>query len=384
MTPADHSQPEPDLDSDGFSTDIEREDLGGERAGKPFDPELVDVRTRHLSVTEMLSQIERGMIGLAPGFRRGGVWTDVRQSRLIESMLLRIPIGGIFAAEDKSDDWIVVDGVQRLVAIARFIDADLAGGSVLRLSGLEYIDFDGASYEDLSIQLRRRLDETELTFHLIGRNAAHREKINIISRVSAGREPMTAQELRHAMIPGPARDLLKELAESPEFLEATGRSARDLRMSDREMVLRFVAFHWTDPAEYDHGDLEDFLRTVMEYLNGRDREEADLLRRDFVRAMRAASDIFGAYAFRKITGDRPRRGRINKALFEAVAVNLARRGDDEVRRLANDRLRVRARLADLLEHVDFSDAITGTTGIPAKVRTRFGYIDKLFHEVTDA
>ncbi|MBK0297008.1 DUF262 domain-containing protein, partial [Bacillus sp. S34] len=86
---------------------------------------------------------------LAPDFqRKSGIWTNQRQSRLIESLLLRIPLPTLYAAEDENEVWAVVDGVQRLTTITRFMAPESIGAEPLILTGLEYLrdQYEGKSF----------------------------------------------------------------------------------------------------------------------------------------------------------------------------------------------------------------------------------------------
>ncbi|MFD0395065.1 DUF262 domain-containing protein [Streptomyces nogalater] len=140
------------------------------------------------------------MIDLAPDFqRKAGIWTDGKQSRLIESLLLRIPIPSFYAAENKDGSWAIVDGIQRLTSIARFVEPQTVGADPLELTGLEYLrNFDGAGFADLSGKLQIRLRETEVVVHVIRRGTPEPVMFNVFARINTGGEPLTRQEIRHA------------------------------------------------------------------------------------------------------------------------------------------------------------------------------------------
>ena len=382
-------QPEVELDSGGFSIDVDAEVSRDDGIITPFTPEKIDVRTRSMTVGLLLARIKRGALDLTPDFQRNpGIWTERNQSRLIESLLLRIPLPHFYVAEQEDGDkWAVVDGIQRLTAIARFIDPASIDAKPLRLRGLEYLtDYDGAAYADLPGPLQTRLEESEVVVHEIRHGTPEEVKYNIFARINTGGMPLTQQELRHALIPGRARGLLKELAGSLEFQRATGGRVNDARMSDREMVLRFLAFRLTPPEEYDSSDLDVFLREAMKKLNQLSEERVSVLKADFARAMSMATVIFGKDAFRKRYHGQRYRNPISKALFETVAVNLAKRSNDEFSALGVAALkdRVQDGLADLLAKKEFNDAISVATGDRTKVHRRFAALDELFSEVIDA
>lgn len=99
-----------EYDSAGASTGVELEII--EAIDEPFDPEQIDVVTRTPTVDLILSRIRTEMIDLAPDFqRRADIWHEKHQSRLIESLLLRIPLPTLYASEDKGDVWAIVDGI---------------------------------------------------------------------------------------------------------------------------------------------------------------------------------------------------------------------------------------------------------------------------------
>lgn len=360
----------------GETIDVEREDTG-EAISEPFDPEEIDVITRNPTVHLLLSRIRNGTIDLAPDFQRNmGIWKDVNQSRLIESLLLRIPLPTFYAAEN-DDSWAIVDGIQRLTAITRFMAPETAGLSPLTLRGLDYLPYNGKSFAELPGRLQTRLEETEVVLHLIRRGTPEEVKFNIFARINTGGIPLSPQELRHALIPGQARDLLIELADSAEFQEATLGSVASGRMADREMVLRFLAFLVTGPEKYQHQDFDLFLRGAMKEINRLNLVRVGLLREDFRRAMVSAHRIFGRYAFRKRYEIDSWRYPINKALFEAVAVALARRSTESLQALVAVADEVNAGFIELMQDRKFERAISVSTGDVAKVRYRFGRVDDL-------
>ncbi|MFJ9617673.1 DUF262 domain-containing protein [Streptomyces noursei] len=372
-----------EVTADGRPTDIEREeaeDVVIEQITSPFDPEHIDIDTRTTTVDLLLSRLRNEMIDLAPDFqRKAGIWTDGKQSRLIESLLLRIPIPSFYAAEKKDGSWAIVDGIQRLTSIARFVEPETVGADPLKLTGLEYLrNFEGAGFANLSGKLQIRLRETEVVVHVIRRGTPEPVMFNVFARINTGGEPLTRQEIRHALISGRARTLLAELAETEEFRRATGYSVVGDRMADREMVLRFLAFRMTSPHAYKPGDFDAFLAEAMHQVNRLDSVEEDRLRTEFLTAMLAAEKIFGHHAFRKYRRNQQRKSPINKALFEAVSVNLASLGDGD--RQALRQVDVLDAFAELMDDAEFERAISVGTGDARKVRKRFDAVKELFED----
>ncbi|MFS7873068.1 DUF262 domain-containing protein [Streptomyces asiaticus] len=384
-----------EIGSDGRPTGVELElpdeeedggDFGDSDGGFAlFRPDSIRIQTESTTVDLLLSRLREGMIDLAPDFqRRAGIWSDRAQSRLIESLLLRIPISTVYMAQDDEDKWAVVDGVQRLTAIARFMEPGLTGLRPLVLRGLDYLrDFNGSSYQNLTGRLKIRLRETQLTVHVLQHGTPEAVKYNVFSRINTGGTPLTPQELRHALVRGPVRVFLADLAKDPAFGEATRWSVSDERMADREMVLRFLAFRLSNPARHEEKDFDKFLIDAMYKVNALTDERREQLAQEFRVAMRSARDLFLDHAFRKWRGGKRSSPAINKALFETISVQLALLDDQERARLVASREKVIAGFVQLMGDWDFDRSISVGTGGPMKIRTRFNAIARLFRGVAE-
>jgi hypothetical protein len=394
-----------EVGADGRGTDVELElpdsesEDGADGITAPYDPSKIEIQTSNPTINLLMSRLSNGMIDLAPDFqRRAGIWSDEQQSRLIESLLLRIPIPSFYAAElDDSDwsrdsSWAIVDGIQRLTAIARFIAPDalarVAGikAGPLKLRGLEYLkkDFEGKGYADLTGRLQIRLNETQVVVHVIRPGTPDEVKFNIFARINTGGLPLTRQEIRHALIPGPSRALLSSLAESPEFLSATGNSVGTARMADREMVLRALAFMLTAPNSFKYQDFDQFLAHTMRLINRLPEDARASLTKHFKRAMSRAEAIFDKHTFRKLYPDQEWRNPVNKALFESVTVNLSELTDTESATLVTSREKVIDGYRLLMADRDFERSVSVGTGDRAKVVTRFTKVRDLFRTILES
>ena len=385
--PVDESAVE--VDDLGFSIGVEREEIESSDSTDsaepfPFDPRKIDVVTEVRSLDNVLKRLKAGQIDLDPDFQRSrGIWTPKKKSLLIESLLLRIPLPTFYVAELQEgtslgeDAWAVVDGIQRLSTIAEFVTPDVFDTSPLRLGGLEYLETaDGRTFSELPLPLQLRVEESQFTFQVIRRSTPENVKLNIFARINTGGESLTAQELRHALIPGPARAFLKELAESEVFREGVDNSVRPKRMADREMVLRFLAFRIEDPLTYTQQDFDQFLRSSMQTVNEWDEPAREQAATEFEQTMRACRKLFDNDAFRKRYHKDDSRRPISKALFEAVAVAVATVADEQgsagIARLIKRRGTVRSGFRKLMSDATFERAISQGTGDPVRVRERFG------------
>ena len=361
-----------EMDEEQDGLEIEPEDSG--EIKRPFDPEKIKVRTVPVLVEQLVSRIEYQEIDLTPDFQRArGIWDDGRKSRLIESLLLRIPLPVFYVAADQRENWSVVDGLQRTSTINEYVTGEFA------LKGLEYLRrFDGLFFEDLPRTMQRRIRETQLVVNVIEPGTPEEVMFNIFHRINTGGMTLNGQEIRHALHPGPVRGYLQELAETEEFLEATCWSIKTARMADRECVLRFLAFYIEPWEKYYANDLDGYLGLTMKKINAMDSCKRENLLGDFKKAMRAASDIFGRNAFRKQYSRNDRRRPVSKALFEAWCVGLARRSEDEIEGLVNHRESVVDQFMKLMNNdLEFETAISYSTSSPTRVRKRFQAIEEL-------
>lgn len=343
----------------------------------PFSPEKIRITTRPVLVQQILSRIEDEAMDLNPDFQRlDEAWDDQRRSRLIESLLLRIPIPAFYVSADEKDLWRVVDGVQRISTLRRFVANDFP------LRRLEYLQsFQGQRHEELPRSLQRRISETTFGFHIIEPGTPREVMFNIFTRLNTGGKPLNKQEIRNALHGGPVRRYLKRLAESEAFLRATNGSINFRRMADRELVLRFLSFHLEPWENYTSGDLDDWMGTAMDRINAMDDPKRAHLESDFTKAMNAASEVFGPRAFRRPSAHGERRPPVNRALFDSWSVGLARRSRTELGSLIENRTRVVDGLGALLrEDPDFKDAISSSTGDARRVKKRFRAVDDLIRD----
>jgi Protein of unknown function DUF262 len=372
-----HEEPKEEF-FENDATDVEVEDVGGSSSGvKPWDPSKIRISTKPFSLRQVVDMINDHDIDLAPDFQRLFVWRPAQRSRLIESILLGIPLPAFYFNQDFQGAMQVVDGVQRLTTIHRFVNEEEP------LTNLEYLkDLEGLTYKGdkgLDPVLRRRFQQTQIFVNVIEPQTPDDVKFDVFRRINTGGSPLTPQEIRHCMARPRSRELLKQLTRLPSFHQATAHAfAHERRMADREVVLRFCAFRSLPDVdayrEWNSLDsfLLDFTRRidgVHATMPGLSAEDLARLSADFDRAMRTAVGVFGNAAFRKYPTWAKRRGPINRALFESWAVALA---DYEPTQLAGREAEIMRAARERMEAYDYNSAISQGTGDFSKVKIRFG------------
>jgi hypothetical protein len=375
VVPGSTPNAEPDMESDFETTSdgTEYEDTG---ITKPFNPTLINIITKQMSLDTLIKRMREGEVDLSPDFQRAEVWKLTAKSRLIESLLIRIPLPAFYMDATDEDNWLVVDGLQRLSTLRDFVIK-----KTMKLQDLEFLtQFQGRNYEGLPRNYQRRIEETQVTVYLIERGTPAEVKFNIFKRINTGGLPLSAQEIRHALNQGPVTMYLKRLADSKEFQQATYSGVSDSRMAARECVLRFLAFTLTPPETYKAADFDAFLSDTMASLNQMSEVERNKLAGRFIRALKASYEIFGDAAFRK-----PKQGGrspVNKALFEVWTVTMDKQRDDTLNHLKKSREEVRKKVLNFIRNdTQFLNAISQGTGDVAKVRLRFSTFQKAVEEV---
>ncbi|MBD2261067.1 DUF262 domain-containing protein [Pseudanabaena sp. FACHB-2040] len=364
-----------------FGEDFSEDDFDTyEEEKAPFDPESVRVTHKPMNIETIIKRIKYGEINLAPGFqRRAGIWNDIAQSRLIESVILRIPLPAFYIDASNDDRWSVVDGLQRLTALKRFVlDEEL------KLQGLEYFEnLDRKTFSKLPRSYRRRIEETNLNCYLIEKQSPPEVKFNIFKRVNTGGLPLSPQELRHALNYGQATDFLQSLCNEPLFKKLVQiPSSKIKRMDDREFALGFLAFKLTDYREYPKRIGRDaFLNNTMEKLNALQPSSSlfNELTLDLRKSLSASERIFNDKAFRKISKVRPKKYPVNKALFETWSVSLSTLSDEELDFLCKNKHLVVDDFAELIDtDSEFSKAVSQAAN---KVSVRFERIEQLITHI---
>lgn len=356
----DDSELEPEISEESEPSEISR----------PYDPTLIRVEPKMFSLRNILDMIEEGEIDIAPDFQRLQVWSPKQKSRLIESVLLRIPLPAFYFASDNDGKLQVVDGVQRLSTIYDFVRGNVS----FPLVQLEYLtdEVGGRRYAQLKNSLwAKRINSTQIVANVIDAQTPAPVKFDIFKRINTGGTPLNSQEIRHCMSKSPSRELLKRLTSTDVFFNATGGSlSSNVRMADREMALRVIAFAALGIDRYFQTvGLDQFLNETTMAIDARALPSPlEAYEFHFNRAMSLAYDIFGEHSFRKWPITTDRRFPINRAIFEAVGTTLLLTPTESLRphREIQDRFR-----EICTSDSEFLSSVTQSTSSAASVVGRF-------------
>lgn len=363
--------------------EVEVENLNGgkstEEITKPFNPNEIDVDISTVNLGSLIDQLENDEIDLQPDFQRvTDVWDNVKKSRLIESILLGLPLPSFYFSEDPvSQKLSIIDGLQRICAIRDFV---LEKENPLKLEGLQFLkNFDGFTFSQLARPEVKRIKSLKITMNTVRKGTPLDVKYIIFQRVNTAGVPLTPQEMRHALNQGPAAIFIKELADMESFKKATNYSVESKRMQDRDFVNRFIAF-FIGYQDY-MGDLDMFLNDKMGELNKMTSEQRDNIRVSFDKAMKCCYEIFKNDAFRKKYSVTDKRKPISKSVYDTLSVNIAWLSDEEQLMLLKNAEAFKTGMIRLFNDERFNFSISTGTGQKYNVDLRFTMVKSLIKEI---
>ena len=371
---------EEDLDKNAQEIEKEGIDENAEILEEPFDATKINIETKTPSLDTLIKRLERGTIQMNTETyfqRQPDLWDKPKQSRLIESLLIRFPLPAFFFDATDDESWLVVDGLQRLSSIRNFcVDKKLA------LTGLEFLThLNGMDWEHLPTHLQRVIEESQVLIYKIMPGTPAKVKFNIFKRVNTGGLTLEPQEIRHALFQGKPATFIAELATSKEFLAATDNRIATRRMLDRDFINRFLCFYLIGYENYKP-DLDTFMSEAMQSIYDKPTEDIDKIRQDFKKSMNLSIAIFGKKAFRKIYKNDDKLAPINKSFFDALSVQFALLDDTERELLEAKKEVFQDKIKTALsEQNEFFIAVTTSTGDIKKVTTRHNFVKNLIQEV---
>jgi len=340
------------------------------RDTEPRDPDEIPVRDRKLAtqsydlvVESLIKQIGGGTIFLRPlserpDFQRRYVWNDKLASRLIESILLNVPIPPCYLSQNDNFELDVIDGQQRLFSIYRFLDNQFP------LIDLEILtELNGLRFHEISSRLQRQLQTHTLRCVLIT-NESHPEiKFDVFQRLNTNTVPLNAQELRNCIYRGALNDLLKEAVTYKPWLEILNKKKPDKRMRDEELALRFFAFQIRGLSSY-RTPQKHWLNEVAKAGRKYSKNEIAKLKKVWEYAVDTSLIWFkSSECFR-----RENSSSINRALFDLVMLSAAK---TPAGLATKNREAIRSSIKKILKNDEFSDLISRAVDHTKRTKRRF-------------
>ncbi len=344
---------------------------------QPFNPTDIDIVVEPKSLDALIKRIQHNEIDMNTDFQRHAeLWDNRKMSRLIESILIRFPMPAFYFDASDENNWLIVDGLQRLSTIRKFVL-----DKKLRLNGLEFLtELNGKTFDKLHRQYQRRIEECPVTVYMIKPGTPEDVKYSVFRRINTGGLTLNNQEIRNALAKPRDRELLKELAN----LEYSNEMLGDLsnRMKDHELVLRFWAFYrfdYLDPK--NKKEIASFLDKAMEDIKkGDDAYRAEFKTR-YSTAIKRCYQLLGKSGFEKDPSSNSRKRSKNSTLYEVWMVSLAKLTNTEFNRLLNEKNVLQEKARALLKDGEFFNAITYSTQKKDHVEMRYEKVNTLIAEV---
>jgi hypothetical protein len=260
-----------------------------------------------------------------PSFQRNYVWKISEASQFIESLLLGLPVPGVFLArEGETQRMLIIDGQQRLKTLQFYYDGYFRPNPIeTKRRVFHLVDVQSTylnkTYNDLSEEDQRRLDNAVIHSTIIKQESPDEEEdtslFYIFGRLNSGGRKLNAQEIRSALYHGPFIDLIEQtLNKLDEWRKLFG--AESERLKDHELIIRFLTLYF-DHQSYQR-PMENFLNKFCARHQNANKEFLDKCIYIFENTIRVAYDILGLKAFRPIRS-------INAAAFDSIMVGLAKR-----------------------------------------------------------
>ncbi|MFB7327610.1 DUF262 domain-containing protein [Streptomyces sp. NPDC056190] len=322
------------------------------------------IQASDLSLETIATMAATGAIDVAPQFQRRERWDVRRQSALIESFLLNVPVPPVYLSEDDYGSYSVIDGKQRITAVRDFMSGAFGLTSLTR-----FPEINGYRFSELPGQLQNSLKvRPYIRAITILRQSDRATKYEVFHRLNSGGEPLNPQEIRNVIYRGPLNDLIMELANS-SFLRRQLKirdeksSAYNL-MSDAEFVLRYFMLleNWRSFS----GDYRISMDKYMEKHGHAKPRDIEHMRTSFERSAQACQEIWGEYAFKRPEGS-GWRDQMLAGMYDAQMIAVSMADDKRISTLVGRRDDVIAGTRQLFDDPEFEAAVRVATNTASRV-----------------
>jgi hypothetical protein len=265
------------------------------------DRRRVKTDKQDLPVETLTGWVRRGKLDLQPEFQRYYIWNASKASRLIESLLLEIPIPVVYVAEEQDGVFSVVDGQQRLTSLSAFVDGVFpeSEGKIFKLTGLRVLkELNGKEFRNLEPRLQEKVLGTTIRLIVIEKDSDPDVKFEVFERLNLGAVALNDMELRNCVCRGSYNQLLRELVDNQHLLKVLRQDAPHPRMMDRQLILRFFAMWRKTHLKYK-SPMKQFMNHEMEEHRNASPDEINEMRSVFLKSIEMAYTVFGVNAFRR-------------------------------------------------------------------------------------
>lgn len=250
-------------------------------------------------IESLINRIKRGSIVLQADFQRYYVWDRAKASRLIESLLLDIPLPVVYLSEENDGKTYVIDGQQRLTSFMAFYDGKIPDGNKFKLSGLKiFQELNGKTFDELDDKIQEKILRSSIRTITFKKESEKDLKFEIFERLNTGSVALNDQELRNCIYRGKFNELIKKLSQNEDFKYLLSIDRPDKRMKDVELVLRFAAFYHNTYLNYKP-PMKKFLNLEIEKYQNIPKYEEEELENAFKNSVMIIRSLLGKKAFKR-------------------------------------------------------------------------------------
>jgi len=336
------------------------------------------IQSSDFSLQGLKEMVDSQIIDLSPKYQRRERWDIERQSELIESFLLNVPVPPIYLAEEEYGIYTIIDGKQRITAVADYLN------NVYKLKGLEaFPEINGARFRDLPKSLQNALKIRPYLRVITLLKQSHPElKYEVFIRLNRGGIRLNNQEIRNVAFRGYLNDEIYEAAASERLRSAlkieNNKSAAYQQMQDAEYILRFLTLH--DNWKEFTGSLSRSMDSFMISNRSVSSDEAKALVAPFHSAIERTDQLWGDVAFQRWDGERWRQQAL-AGLFDAEMISCAMLTNQQVSALANKRPKIIAKTKQLFNNAVFEEAVRLGTNTPSRLKIRVSEMYDMLSEL---
>ncbi len=361
-----------DWEADEEQFEDKGEDLIQDKSKTQKTNKKITTMKSERTLFELKRRHDNNEINLTPVYQRKDIWLIPKRSKLIESILMGIPLQTFYFYEinGNDNDYLeVVDGQQRLSAFFKFLNNEFELQKLTKLTNLN-----GKKFNDLDVKLQRKIEDYAITIYTIKNDSDEDAKFDIFERINIGSTNLNAQEIRNCIYRGDAIEFLKKLTENEDFKVLTKKSILQKRMKDQELVLRFISFYTKSLNEYT--SMTNFLNDTLENFKSFKQDDLDKIELSFTNSMRNIRKVFGDKEAFRINDNSTQ---INFALFDILSKSFAQLDDQQID-IYKDKLK--CEMNKLKQNDYFKTLITkSNTSTRPNVIERFDIWNKVFYSI---
>lgn len=333
-------------------------------------PQNINIAQLTFSIFETVRKVERGDIQLEAEFQRNFKWLPDKKSKLIESIILDIPIQAIYLSEDDDYKYEIIDGQQRIRTIVEFVNNKFKLQNTVLFK-------ENKLFKNLEPSIQRKIEDFQLVIFVVKKDNNPDIKFEIFERINTGAVRLNSQELRNCIYRNKGIPFIKQLVKESDYRKLIKDKKVNVNsMQDQELVLRFMSFYYRGIKSYG-GNLKKFLNETLDNYDDYRHRESEF-KSMFLNTVNSIYNVFGKDAF--VIKNKNKKGKLNVALFEILMISFSKYDSaciEKNKKCIKDKLEKL-----LMDNESFRESIVGaSTTTRTKAYERFEIWDNCMEKI---